>query len=307
MARPVRHESAATSEQGFVLVAVLWLLAALALLVTVFAVHLSNSARALSLNDGALKTEALVSAGIELAAYRLQLADEDKRPSQDAFHVRLSGADLAVSVMTEAVRVDLNAAPKELLAGLLTVLGASEDDAKEGADRIIGWRTKAGSDDASREEALYQAAGRTYGPRQAPFAHVNELALVLNLSPALVERALPYVTVFSGAAGVDVMMAPPEVIAALPGMTPLKLKQFLGDRGSLVNDTAAIAAALGSAGGDATEQKSKAYRILVRLRFPGGRETASEVVIGLQSKDNPYHVLSWQNDVPVKPGARAEF
>jgi general secretion pathway protein K len=307
MASPVRHESAATSEQGFVLVAVLWLLAALALLVTVFAVHLSNSARALSLNDGALKTEALVSAGIELAAYRLQLADEDKRPSQDAFHVRLSGADLAVSVMTEAVRVDLNAAPKELLAGLLTVLGASEDDAKEGADRIIGWRTKAGSDDASKEEALYQAAGRTYGPRQAPFAHVNELALVLNLSPALVERALPYVTVFSGAAGVDVMMAPPEVIAALPGMTPLKLKQFLGDRGSLVNDTAAIAAALGSAGGNATEQKSKAYRILVRLRFPGGRETASEVVIGLQSKDNPYHVLSWQNDVPVKPGARAEF
>jgi general secretion pathway protein K len=307
MARPVRHESAATSEQGFVLVAVLWLLAALALLVTVFAVHLSNSARALSLNDGALKTEALVSAGIELAAYRLQLADEDKRPSQDAFHVRLSGADLAVSVMTEAVRVDLNAAPKELLAGLLTVLGASEDDAKEGADRIIGWRTKAGSDDASREEALYQAAGRTYGPRQAPFAHVNELALVLNLSPALVERALPYVTVFSGAAGVDVMMAPPEVIAALPGMTPLKLKQFLGDRGSLVNDTAAIAAALGSAGGNATEQKSKAYRILVRLRFPGGRETASEVVIGLQSKDNPYHVLSWQNDVSVKPGAREEF
>ena len=290
------------------LVAVLWLLAALALLVTVFAVHLSNSARALSLNDGALKTEALVSAGIELAAYRLQLYDEDKRPSQYAFHVRLSGADLTVSAITEAARVDLNTAPKELLAGLLTVLGAGEDEAKQGTERIIGWRSKSGTDDSSKEDALYQAAGRTYGPRGAPFAHVNELALVLNLQPALVERLLPYVTVFSGAASVDVLTAPAEIIAALPGMTPLKLKQFLGDRGSLVNDTAAIAAALGGgAGGDATKQTSTAYRILVRLRFPDGRETASEVVIGLRSKDVPYRVLSWQNNVPARPRARAEL
>jgi general secretion pathway protein K len=308
MATPIR----CSSEQGFVLVAVLWLLAALALLVTIFTVHLSASARAVSLNDGALKTEALVSAGVELAAYRLQLADEDKRPPQGAFHVRLSGTDISVSFITEAARVDLNAAPKELLRGLLTGLGAGDDDAKEAANRIDGWRTKALSgDDATKEDALYQAAGRTYAPRQAPFAHVNELALVLGLTPALVERALPYVTVFSGAASVDVMVAPPEVIAALPGMTPLKLKQFLGDRGSFVNDTAAISAALGDANGGANggaaAAKSQAYRIRIGLRFPDGRETASETVIGLRSKDDPYRVLSWQNDVPRIGRARAEF
>ena len=68
MAMPIRIRSADNSEQGFVLIAVLWLLAALALLVTIFTVHLSASARAVSLNDSALKTEALVSAGVELAA-----------------------------------------------------------------------------------------------------------------------------------------------------------------------------------------------------------------------------------------------
>lgn len=307
MAAPLHPRSADTSEQGFVLVAVLWMLAALALLVTIFAVHLSASARAVSLNDSALKTEALVSAGVELAAYRLQSADEDKRPPEGAFHVRLSGADISVSFITEAARVDLNAAPKELLSGLLTVLGASDDDAKEAADRIVGWRTKAGNGDATKEDALYQTAGRTYSPRQAPFAHVNELALVLGLTPALVERALPYVTVFSGAAGVDVMVAPAEVIAALPGMTPLKLKQFLGDRGSLVNDAAAISAALGGASGGAAAGKSQAYRIRIGLRFPDGRETASEVVIGLTTKDDPYRVLSWQNDVPRVARTRTEF
>lgn len=296
------------SEQGFVLVAVLWLLAALALLVTIFTVHLSASARAVSLNDTALKSEALVSAGVELAAYRLALADTDKRPSDGAFHARLSGADISVSFMTEAARVDLNAAPKELLRSLLTVLGANEDNAKEAADRIVGWRTKAAADgDASKESALYQTAGRVYAPRQAPFAHVNELALVLGMTPALVERVLPYVTVFSGAAGVDVMVAPPEVIAALPGMTPLKLKQFLGDRGSLVNDAAALSAALGGADAGAAAAKSQAYRVDVALRFPDGRETASEVVIDLKGKDDPYHVLSWQNDMPRVRRTRAEF
>jgi general secretion pathway protein K len=305
------------SEQGFVLIAVLWLLAALALLVTVFTVHLSASARAISLNDDALKTEALVSAGVELAAYRLEVADEKKRPPEGTFHVRLSGTDISVSFITEAARVDLNAAPKELLTGLLTVLGAGDDGAKEATDRIIGWRTKASDSDGSNEAALYQTAGRTYSPRQAPFAHVNELALVLGMTPTLVERALPYVTVFSGAASVDVMVAPPEVIAALPGMTPLKLKQFLGDRNSMVDDTSAMAAALGSAGGapngDAAgakgqaSGKSQAYRIRVTLRFADGRQTTSEIVINLKGKDDPYRVLSWQNDMPRIQRARAEF
>jgi general secretion pathway protein K len=95
-------------------------------------------------------------------------------------------------------------------------------------------------------------------------------------------------------------------------MTPLKLKQFLGDRGSLVNDTAALSTALGSAnggpnGGGAAQDKSQAYRIRVALRFPDRRETTSEVVIGLKAKDVPYRVLSWQNDGPRMMRARAEF
>lgn len=305
MKQPVRRSD--SSQQGFVLVAVLWLLAALAALATIFSVYLSNSARALALNDTAVQAQALVSAGVELAAYRLQLAGEDARPAQGSFRVRLNGAEISVSFVSEAARVDLNAAPKELLGGLLSALGANEDEAREGADRIIAWRTKPAEETAGNEDALYQAAGRSYPPRQAPFAHVDELGLVLGLTPALVERALPFVTVFSGASGVDVLNAAPEVIAALPGMTPLILKQFLGDRATLPNDDAAIAAALGGAKANATTQKSQAYRILTRIRFPNGRETASEIVIGLRKAEIPYLVLSWQDDVPLRQRTSREF
>jgi len=289
-------EQGVSSEQGFVLVAVLWLLAALALLATIFSQYLASSARVLAPTDATLQTESLVSAGVELAAYQLQLAGEKARPAQGAFHARLNGADLEVSFVTEAARIDLNAAPKELLAGLLTVLGAGEDEAKQGADRIVGWRTKPATDSASNEDALYRTAGRIYSPRLAPFVHVNELSLVLGLSPALVERAMPFVTIFSGVPGVDVVTAAPEVIAALPGMTPLTLRQFLNDRATFGDNTNAIAAALGDAKASAVGQNSPAYRIQTRIRFADGRRAASEVVIALRRKETPYRVLSWQND-----------
>jgi general secretion pathway protein K len=330
------------SEHGFVLVAVLWILAALSALAVVFAVYLSNSAQALAINDTAIEAEGVISAGVELTAYQLLLAKDDERPSRGSFHTRLNGADLAVSYVSEAARVDLNAASKELLTGLLSTLGADGDKASNYADRIVGWRTAPASgaagnppsDAAGNEDALYRAAGLPYSPRQAPFAHASELALVLDLPPALVERALPLVTVYSGSSGVDVLIAEPDVIAALPGMTPLVLKDFLNTRATLPNDPAAIAEALGPAQAGAAKQKSKAYRLLVRVKLRNGRERVSEVVISVsgpnqqsqqgngqtgqsqqasgqngqsqpvngQSQQDeqevvPYHVLSWQDDV----------
>jgi len=299
MTQSGRHGDLSSSERGFVIVAVLWLVAALAALAVIFSAYLSSSARAIALNDSALETEALVSAGVELTAYQLRLPREDARPSQGSFRTRLNGSELAVTFVSEAARVDLNAAPKELLANLLTVLGAAQDDARQFADRIVGWRTKATPERVGNEDALYLAAGRSYTPRQAPFAHVNELGLVLGLPPALVERALPFVTVFSGAPGVDPLSAPPEVIAALPGMTPLSLKQFLSDRAALPSDPAAIAAALGEAKALGTVRKSQAYRLLIRVHLQNGRNTASEVVISLRSEEDPYRVLSWQDNVSL--------
>jgi general secretion pathway protein K len=130
---------------------------------------------------------------------------------------------------------------------------------------------------------------------------------VLGIPPALVERALPYLTVFSGASGVDALTAPPEVIAALPGMTPLTLKQFLSERAMLPNDAAAVAAALGDAKASATDQKSPAYRLQVRVRFANGREAGSEVVISVRDREEPYRVLSWRDDLPARWRAPARL
>src|SRR5262245_17160242 len=115
------------SERGFVIVAVLWLLAALSSLAMIFAAYLSASARALAANDLALQTEALVSASVELAAYQLTLTDEKVRPARGALHFQLDEASVEVAYTSEAARIDLNYATKDTLARLFEVLGARRD------------------------------------------------------------------------------------------------------------------------------------------------------------------------------------
>ena len=297
MRRTRQCATTASSERGFVIIAVLWILVALSALATIFSVYLANSAQALAVTDVGLQTEALVSASLELTTYQLLLAGEKARPAQGSFRFRFDKADVLVSYTSEGARVDLNSAPKEMLSNLFEVLGADQNVAGEAADRIVGWRTPPKANSTDAEEGLYAAAGLNYSPRQSPFTHVNELSLVLGVPPALVERALPFVTVFNGTPNVDVLIAPPEVVAALPGMTPLALKDFLNQRASLPRDQTAIAAALGPAKASATLPKSKSFRVLTTLQFDSGRRTASEAVIALGDDKEPFHVLSWQDDV----------
>ena len=223
MSTATRAQRAKSGSDGFIIVAVLWILAALATLVSVYAIYVTNSAIAVAASGDATIADPLVSAGIELAAYQLLGQTDEKRPTIGQFTARVGTAQLTIVFQTEAARIDLNAAPKELLAGLLAGFGASPLDVGGYADRIIAWRTKTAAQnviDTDPENSLYSSAGLSYTPRHAPFTHVNELWLVQGIPPALIERMLPFVTVFSGKAQVDVIDAAPQVIAALPGMTP---------------------------------------------------------------------------------------
>ena len=303
MRRDQACATATSSERGFVIIAVLWILMALSGLAVIFSLYLSGSARALSVNDTALQAEALVSASLELTTYQLLLPGDNARPSHGTFHFRMDNADVVVSFKSEAARIDLNFAPKEVLANLFAGLGAGKA-AQEDADRIIGWRTRPVPGAVNDEEALYGAAGLGYSPRQALFTHVSELALVVGLAPALVDRALPLVTVFNGSSAVDPQIAAPEVIAALPGKTPANSSDVLGGPPPSSNADSANASQSAPAQGDATTAKSAAYRIETTINFSNGRHTASEVVIALGDKEDPYRVLSWQDDVEPRPVLR---
>jgi general secretion pathway protein K len=293
-----RSPDRSTASDGFIVVAVLWILLALAALVSVFAIYVANTELAVSVNDDSVQAEALVSASLELTAYKLNTTRREDRPTRGAFSFRLGRANIDVDFRSEAARIDLNMAPKELLTGLFMALGASDDAAQQYADRIIGWRTAPSTDTTDKEASLYRAAGLNYGPRGGPFGDAAELTLVLGLPPALVEAAMPYVTVYSGRAEINIRDAAPTVLAAIPGMTPARLAAFLGDPGSL--DSQSVSGQLGGAQNVVTTEGSKAMRVTVRVRFDNGRKVASQAVILIGGSEKPYRVLSWQDDIDVQ-------
>jgi general secretion pathway protein K len=293
---------------GFIVVAVLWIMAAFATLALMYSTYVRQSAVALRVNDDALQTEALMASGLELVAYQLSSPAEERRPTHGSFRFRMGSADVGVDFLSEAARIDLNRAPKPLIAGLFAVLGAQPQQAEYYADRVIGWRTRpkptqpnAQNAQDNDEDSLYRTAGLGYYPRRAPFNHIGELWSVQGLPPVLVERALSFVTVYSGMAEINVLEAPPEVVAALPNMTPARLNAFLAQRETLTADPQLVADSLGKDLG-ATTKGSAAVRVHIRIRFQDARQSAAEVVITPGGVEVPYQVLSWQSDIDVSNG-----
>jgi general secretion pathway protein K len=279
---------------GFIVVAVLWILGALATLATIYAIYVTDTAVAFTVHDERLQAEAMVTAGLELTAYQLAVPLESQ-PTRGTFTFRLGRANIAVDYRSEAARIDLNAAPKELLSGLFTTLGARRDEADYFADRIIGWRLPP-TENGDAEASAYRTAGLRYQPRGGPFAQVDELALVMGLPALMIERATPFLTVYSGKAQINVMEAAPQVIAALPGMTPDRLQSILAQRAATPQNGDVVSALLGPSQSSATAEGAKSTRVAIRVVFDNGHQAASEVVIlRLDEGPEPYRVLSWRD------------
>jgi general secretion pathway protein K len=326
-----------TTAGGFILVAALWIIAALATLAVIFSIYLANTAVSVSMNDETIQSEALVFASLELTAYQASVPKPDgpqqtraptradanvsqpqsrnaaPPPTRGDFRFRLAHADVAVSFISEAARIDVNFASPELLANFFAALGTQRQQAEQYAQRIAGWtrkpkETASLAAEQDNEEALYRAAGRTYSPRGAPFAHIDELSLVLDLPPQLIERAKPFLTIYSGKPQIDVLDAAPEVLAAIPGITPALLSALAEARrtGADPQSVAQMISAL-PLQGVVTIDGGDAYRVQVRIHYDDGRQDGAEVVIRTGLTDKPYRVLAWRDGLDALSGSSLQL
>ena len=284
-------KSAPRAEAGFVLVAVLWILAALATLAGVYSSYTANTAAGSRVPDDRVQAEASIRAGVEMAVFRQLAIPEKVRPSRGGFDMRVGRTGVAVRFRSEAARIDLNAAPPDLLAGLFTAVGVDSGRAEAFAERIVGWRTKAAAgadnkdDKAAKEDKLYSQQHMPYPPRHAPFDSTLELSLLPGVPLAVVERVLPFVTVSSGRPEVDVSSADPTVLSAFPEMTPQILGAVLNARVNDPGDGRALLELLGPAKARATTDTSKAFRATISVEFDNGRRVHAEVVFRLKDQD----------------------
>ena len=279
-------------ERGFVIVVVLWMLAMIATLLLIYVSYVVTTGNLVATVTQRVQTDALMRAAVELTAYQLGQSKDNDRPTHGIVDTRIGAAQLRIAFRSEAARIDLNSGSKELLAGLMQGFGASPPEARAYADRIIAWRTPAKSRSDEPENAYYVGLGIPYAPRHAPFPATDELWLVQGIPPSLIGRMMPFLTVFSNLSSVNVAEAAPEVLAALPGITPEKMQTILNGREDPSTDSKALNRQFG---GD--EKPSKAFRLNAGIRSERGHQAQAEIVILLlQDGDDPYRVLSWRDD-----------
>ena len=206
-------------QRGFALLIVLWTLPLLALLGTqLVATSRQHIQLAHNLIDAAT-LEAAANGAVQQAIFGvLDSSTRHWRPDGSIHAVRFGDAIVAVRVENEADKVNPNIASPKLLQALLFEAGADPSTARAVAASIVEWRLASGS--AAKPSVItarYAAAGRDYAPSGAPFASVDDLGAVLGMTPELLARLKPHLTVFTdgdpSAATQDVVVAQALVAA----------------------------------------------------------------------------------------------
>ena len=234
---------------------------------------------------------AMVEAGVDRAVVGLLDPQPERRWRTDgiAQNFEFGGTLMKVSIQDELGKIDLNQAEEPMFIRLLQSAGLDLNSASSLVDKILDWRTATPLKHLNgAKEPEYRASGSAYRPRNGPFQSVDELLLVMDMTPALFRRIEPALTVYSGHQFIDPQVAPREALLALPTMTPDNIESTLAARGSqpLAVDR--------WTGGDAASLRGRAFTIHTEFE-KSNRTIAYEATVRLTDNPaQPYWLLSWR-------------
>ncbi len=179
---------------GFALIIVLWAL----VLLTLVATQLTSTGRAEVRLASNLRGAAVAQAAADGCVYQAIeqiLAGVLPWPPDPAPRTwRVPGAVATVRLGSEDGKFDLNSVPVDVLARLLRGIGAGASEAQQLAVDIVLWRFPSAQTEERRR--AYLQAGLDYTPPAAPFQSVAELGAVLGMTPGLLQRLGPHVTIY---------------------------------------------------------------------------------------------------------------
>jgi general secretion pathway protein K len=250
----------AAPQHGFALLIVLWSLALIALLATQFIASGRQDAQSARNMMQAAVAEAAADGAVQLAIFHLLDGSAGHWDADAIPHtLALGGSSITVRIAPEDDRVNPNIASAQLLQALLAQLGTDAATAATLADSIVRWRRSGGTPAWLRAEtARYRAAGREYAPSGLPFRRVSDLGAVLGMSPALLARVAPHLTVYSDA---DPTTATHDRVVA----------SALSAASGAMN--------LGDGGGGSGEAVGTTVSVIADVRGPGGTRCVAHAVV----------------------------
>ena len=299
-----QHQPAFRRKQtGVAMVVVLWMVSLLTIMAGSFS--LSTQRNTALVNNAKERAQGLASAeaGVHYALLMLSLPDPTKRWRSDGsyYNVVLPGGEVAISIVDESGKIDINSASEQTLRSVLVKLMGNENEASALTDKIVDWRD---SDDLNRvngaEAKDYLAAGKGYVPQNKNFQALEELQMVLGMSPGLYKKLEPLLTLYNGQDGVNPAKASANSLRLLFNMDEKAVADFINSRKTIQPNMPAPAlnAPPGDirqvGGGDST------YTIFAQSRTGGGPGAGLKVVARRQfSRNNgaPFAFLSWKQQI----------
>ena len=224
-----RQPTLGVGQRGVALLLVLWAGTVLAILLGGYVVLARTEGLQARYQFAQTQAHYAAEAGIMRAVYQLQDPQVRHRWIGDGrvYAFSWDNAEVKVSAISEAGKVDLNSASPDVLQGLFRATGMAPAAAQALTANVVSWRGLPGSkSQVAEQRAVYAAAGRDYGPRNGPFASIEELQMVLGMTPSIYRQVASAITVWSGNTTPDPDTAPPLALAAIPGMTPQKMQEI---------------------------------------------------------------------------------
>jgi general secretion pathway protein K len=103
-----------------------------------------------------------------------------------------------VRIEDESHKINPNLARAELLAGLFEAVGVERNRARHLGGATADWVSDDGPPSEFGAKAdQYRAAGKNYGPPNAPLETLDDLNLVLGMTPDTLAQVRPYLTLYT--------------------------------------------------------------------------------------------------------------
>jgi general secretion pathway protein K len=261
-------------ERGFAVLVVLWTLALVALLV---AHVLANGRTELSIaanRSEAEDVQAIADGAVYQATFRVMAGEWTADGATRQLRVGAGNAEVQIEDL--AGRINPNHVSRAVMQRLLVDIGARPEQADEIAMAMEDWRRSGNEAEPLGATApQYLLARLGYVPTGQPFRNLQEIGLVLGMTPGLLAALAPHLSVFAPATP-DPLRADPLVARALTA-----------------EDGAIIAAA-----SQYEPREAEVVEITAAALAPSGVRFSRRAVIGLfppgHGNPNPWRILAWQ-------------
>jgi general secretion pathway protein K len=185
----------ARGDRGFALLIVLWSMVLLSLLFSrLVSAGRSEAEIAFNLRRAA-ELQAQADGVLYTVIFGLLGGPGPWRADGAVRRLRLPAAVASVSVVNLAGRINPNAAPPALLEALLHAVGADATTARNVSQAIADWRSP--DVQGPFEAPQYRAAGLSYLPAGSPFQSLDEIGLVLGMTPELLADLAPHLSLYN--------------------------------------------------------------------------------------------------------------